>query len=184
MQEELQKEDLLYSEEGCRVYRTSDGEHVVWEWEAEPVCRLVHAIHTTLRRHALGSSYVGPFGLCGVLARGLTPLPISVTVTAKPTAVSAEYRSVDGQRLTRQEAEALPGVGPGKMAVVEDTALHTARTLRAYLSPAGITDLTLVLGFGMAATGECQMQVVNPLRCAFGSLDFDTLYGYLGGEKS
>lgn len=184
MQKELQKEDLLYSQEGCRVYRMSDGEHVVWEWEEEPVCRLVHAIHAALRRHALGTSYVGPFGLRGVLARELTPLPISVRVAAQPTAVSAEYRSEDGTSLTKEEAAALPGVGPGKMDVVEDTALHTARTLRAYLAPAGITELTLALEFGTASSGECQMQVVNPLRCAFGSLEFDALCGYLGGEKS
>lgn len=184
MQNELQKEDLLYSQEGCRVYKTSDGELVLWEREAEPACRLVHAIHNTLRRHALGTSYVGPFGLRGVLARGLTPLPVSVTVMAQPTAVSAVYRSGDGEPLTKEEAAALPGVGPGKMAMVEDTALHTARTLRAYLAPAGITELTLNLEFGTAVSGECQMQVVNPLRCAFGSLDFETLCGYLGGEKS
>lgn len=184
MQEELQKLELLLTGEGYRVYQTSEDDCVVWEWDAEPVCRLAQSIHTTLRRHALGTCYEGPFGPSGILARGLTPLPFWAEVKVQPTAVAVTYCLSDGTPLEQEAAQGLPGVGPGKMTAVEDSTLHTGRILRAYLWPAGLSDMTLALEFGVAATGECQMQVINPLKCSFGSMDYEDLCRYLGGDKS
>jgi len=176
MEFELLKGDLLFSNNGCSVYATNDVDLAIMEWKDEKACHLAEKLHGVVKRHALHSNFVRHFGKCELLVQRMEPLPLTVRAHSTVNQASVRFVTDDGESHARDE---LTGVKRARLDVMEDTALHLARSLRPYLGQAGIKEWELSLSFGICPSGECVLEVPNPLTCDLGSTDYGTLITYL-----
>jgi phosphoribosylaminoimidazole-succinocarboxamide synthase len=184
VQVEWQKGSLMYTGVGYEIWSTDDDAHAIMEWTDECACRLSYLFHKALKRHALATNALERLGPHSLVVSRLQPLPLGLVVRA--TANNAELQMLGAEDLVleRSEAEAVPGVKPTRLPVMEDVALHTARTLRAYLLKEGVEELELRLAFGIAPSGECQLQAINPAECRLGSTDYHSLCDrFEGGDE-
>ncbi len=183
MEQELQKGDVLFSTDGCRVYETNDGGLAMMEWEREEACELAFHLQRTLKRHALATNFRQRFGERTLVVRRLEPLSLTVLAQGAQHGARAAFVDAGGTALTREEAQRLLGGRRARLSVMEDAALHAVRTLRARLRPLGVDRLSLRLRFGLSNDGCCLLEVPNPLACDLGSADYEKLCAQLGGDR-
>lgn len=173
---ELQKQDLLYSMEGCQVYATNDADLAIMEWQDPAAAELARAIHDTLKGHALCTTVVEPRGEHALVVKRIEPLGVTAVVRATRSDAAIQFVDAHGSAIETAEAARIQGMKPTRLTVVQDCSLHTARCLRAHL-PA--EELEIRLRFGVAGSGECMLQVPNPLECQLGSTDYKLLASHL-----
>lgn len=173
--QELQKGKQVFGAEGWGLFATDDGEYTILEWDDACVARLAWLLQGMLKRHALSTNFVSRYGDRGLVVRDLTPIDLSVVVDAAEHDTKLRFVSRLGREMGRREAERVPGARPSRLAVMEDVALHAARSLRPYLNPLGIHTFTLTFHFGITSGGECLAQVPNPLDCSFGQPDYEAI---------
>lgn len=164
--------DSLYRLPGCEVWSTDQADIAVMEWESEAACRLALSVQTILRRHAVQTNYRDSAGLTSLLVTRIEPLGFAVSVQAAQGETAVSFIGADG----KTEAQTSPDL----TGVLEDTAAHAARSLRAYLA----SELRLHLSFGIGPAHQTLLQVINPVECDFGSTDPAVLLAQLGGDPT
>lgn len=179
----VEKGELLYSMDGCQTFGTTDPEYAILEWEEEGSCRLAHLLNQILRSHALMTNVVDEYGGCSLLVRRLEPVLPTVLVQASPSDTEVTFLDEGGRAISVADAGRLPHAKPSRLEMMADAALQAARCLRAHLTPEGDQPLELRLTFGVAPSGECLLQAVNPLSCRLGPSDAATLCTRLGGDQ-
>lgn len=176
---EVNKGDLVYRAQGWELYETDDKDVQIMQWESPAAGTLAWKIHEMLRRHALSTNALQRFGGRGIIVKRLELIDIHVLVKSTANSSDVTLKGSQGTTLTPKEAKGVPGAKPTRLTTMEDTALHTARSLRAHLAPKGLTDLELHLRFGIEPGGACLMQVPNPLELSLGSTDYDAISALL-----
>lgn len=169
MEGPVQRGEQLWSGEGISIWTTDQAERLILQFEEERVCEVACRIQALLTKHALSSSFLERLDSRSVLFRRVEPLPVQAVVEA--TAGDA--------RLTFQGD--VDGMPKARLAMMEDVAVHAARSLRAHLSLHGIERIRSVVRFGLTSDGACLLQVVNPLNCDLGTTDMERLADMLGG---
>ncbi|MGE5673286.1 MAG: hypothetical protein ACM3XM_05315 [Mycobacterium leprae] len=160
----------------------NDDDTAIMEFANPEACQLAYAIQRTLKRHALCTNCLEPFdGKQSLLVRRIEPIPLTVLTRCVDGEARVEFRDRSGVKLDKPDAIQAGGIKPGCLDMIEDIALHTMRTLRAYFGPA--EGLALKLLFGRTASGETLLQVIDPDDCNLGSKDYAALCGQLGGQK-
>lgn len=172
MEEMLQKGNQVFRAEGWGLFATDNGDFAILEWDDSETARLAWLLQATLKRHALSTSCVSRYGDRGLVVRDLTPIDLSVVVEATEHETELRLISRLGREVSPKEAQRIPGAKPSRLAVMEDVALHAARSLRPYLSPLGVHQFRLTFHFGITSGGECLARVPNPLECSFGQADY------------
>lgn len=160
-----EKGALLWAGEGCRLWAAEEPNFAVMTWEEPQSSRLAEGLDQVLRRHALQSHFVRRLDAQSLLVKRLEPLPMRAVARCEAGAVAIRFL---GQ-----------GVGPTRLARMEDAATHAVRSLRAHLDQ----PFALTLRFGLAADGNCLLQVVDPLECEFGGT-YAAVLAQLGGDSS
>jgi hypothetical protein len=179
---ELEKGELLYTGVGYLIFATDNPRFAIMEWADECACRLSFRFHTVLKRHALGTNVMRKQGEHGLVVQRLAPLAVVVVARAGANSTDLQLRDSVGAPLTHAQAAEVHGITPQRLETMEDTALHAVRSLRAYLLVEGVDELTLRLPFGVAPSGECELQAINPAECQLGSIDYNALCERLGGD--
>lgn len=182
MQRQLEKGQLFYSTEGCQIFATSDPEVALMEWERSEVCRVASLLHELLRRHALSTNFLEEWSESALAVKRLDRLQLTVAVRCGRHETALKWIGTAGTVLEKDEALRIPDVNPARLDMMQDTAVHAARSLRAHLAVLGGESPQLHLTFGLGPVGECLLEVINPLACDFGTEDYDTLYSQLGGN--
>lgn len=180
MDRELVKQEALITTDGWSLWSTNDYDLAVMEWRQPEACELAHAIHTVVRRHALADSFVDRDGPHALIVKKLDLLPMQVLATGSQNDTVLEFLSASGSPLEADDPTAVDGVTPNRLDMINDTAIHTVRSMRAHLPQ---TDVALKLQFGIGPGGECLLQVINPLECDLGSTDYTALAHQLGGGR-
>lgn len=180
-QDLLQKTDLVLEAEGYKVWQTNDYDIAMLEFDDESTGEVATRLQELVRKHALCTSFMERRGYRTFIVRKLDPLPVRLVArcTAHDTALS--YESIQGVPLEMADVIRIPGVTPSRREMMEDTAAHVARSLRAHLLDDGVTEVTVRLEFGLGGQGECVLQMVNPLHCDLGRSTMSELYVQLGG---
>ncbi|HWI61889.1 MAG TPA: hypothetical protein VNT75_08635 [Symbiobacteriaceae bacterium] len=176
---EVNKGDLIYRAEGWDLYQTDDDDVQIMQWEKECAGKLAWKMHEMLRRHALSTNALQQFGARGIIVKRLELIDIDVVVTCTANSSDVTFKGSQGTTLTPKEAKGVPGAKPTRLTTMEDVSLHTARSLRAYLTPHGFTELELHLRFGVEPGGACLLQVPNPLDLTLGSTDYEAICALL-----
>jgi hypothetical protein len=182
LNKEVQKGEQVYSAAGWALYATDDENLRIMEWENESVSQLALAIHHMLRGHALSTNFVTEFSSHGLVVKDLDLIDMTVVARATRNDVQLSFLGRAGSVLADGEAERVPHAKPKRLDMIRDVSTHTARCLRAHLSPLGYTDLELHLHFGIASGGETLLQVPNPLECSLGTDDYEALCSQLCGK--
>ena len=177
----VKKLEPEFKADGWALHATNDGDLQIIAWEDECACNLAFALSRMLKRHALSSNFVQRSGGTGLVVRRLEYFDFAVVVKATQSDSVVSFLDPDGAPLDKGALEAMPGV-KRRISAMEDVALHTARSLRAYLATLGVHELELRLHFGIAPDNAMLLQVPNPLECSFGSMDYEALCNALGEQ--
>lgn len=184
MEHWLSKEDLLYSGEGFALYATRNDELAIIEWEQVDACHLAQLLDRTLRSHALGSTFKESVTEREMLVQRVEPTALHMRARAGEEGASAEFVDHSGKVWPLDAAPELDGMKPTRLTYMEDIALHAMRSLRAHFGPLGFDGIELTLRFGVAANGDCLLQVINPVECQLGTTDYAALCAQWGGETT
>ncbi|MDB4895580.1 MAG: hypothetical protein JWN15_1842 [Firmicutes bacterium] len=182
MTTELEKGELLHTGPGYLIFATNDRAVAMMEWADECACRLSFQFHAVLGRHALRTNVLRKQGAHRLIVQRLQPLAVGLLARAGANTADLQFLGSEGRSLTKEQAAEIHGVTSQRVETIEDTGLHAVRSLRAYLLAEGVEELTLRLSFGVAPSGECEMQAINPAECQLGSGDYNLLCERLGGD--
>lgn len=181
MEVPLERGERLWAGEGIAIYATNLEERLILAFDDPAVCAAACQIQSLLKKHALTSSFMERLDGRSLLIRRVAPLGLQLAATASPGESQLAFQSTDGRPLTPDEARQVDGVTKSRLEMMEDVAVHAARSLRAHLLPHGIEQLRFIARFGLTSDGACIMQVTNPLNCDLGTTDMQRLANLLGG---
>ncbi len=179
--EPLEKTSLISKSEGCKLWATNDYDVAILEFESEAACNVAVRLQELVRKHALMTNFIERGGATNLIVRSLEPIGLKVVARTTANDTQLSYEGSQGQPLEMDDVVRYPGATPSRREMMEDTATHVARSLRAHLADDGVTDLTVRLEFGLGGQGECLLQVINPLLCDFGNPEMSVVYAQLGG---
>jgi hypothetical protein len=182
LEKAVQKGEQVYTSDGWSLSATDDAELQIMQFQDECICRLALAIHHMLRGHALSTNFVQAYGSHALVVKALEMVPLTVVARTTATDVQLSLIGSLGTELSEKEAEGVPLAKPSRLDTMKDVATHSARCLRAHLSPLGYANLELRFHFGVASGGETLLQVPNPIACNLGTNDYETLCGQIGGK--
>lgn len=177
----VQRAERLWAGESIAIWATDQAGRLILEFDEAAACEAACRIQALLKRHGLSSSFLERLDRCSLLIRRVEPLNLRVAVESSPGKTNLTFQGTDGQVLSPEEAKAVEGISAGLLEMMEDVAIHAARSLRAHLAPHGVERLQLTVRFGVADDGTCLPQVVNPLNCELGTTDMEQLADLLGG---
>lgn len=180
MGSDLVRGAVLFRGEGCQTFATDVDDLAILEFEDPACCRAADTLAKVLKRHVVITSYVEPHGERSLVVRRLEPIPLTVEAVSRAGEVTVRFVDGNGGGLFKEDVLHVPGVRKARLDMMEDITQHVARVVRAHLGAA--EELRIRTTFGIASGGGCVLDVVNPSACRFGTTDYETLCGLLGGQ--